>query len=89
MMDPDALQAATQHAKEARAIIRCPTCGQYDLYAKDEDADRLAYANVAEAWAGIGRGFRGMTRTEVLDCMKSVLQATPTECPWCAGKKVS
>lgn len=84
-MNSDTRETAEQCAKEAGAIISCPVCGNHDVLADDDEAERNAYARATnELKAGV-RGFRGMEREEVMAIVKSVLNDANIECPSCGA----
>ena len=70
-------------AKTAGAIVSCPTCFGYDVRAADDDADRMAYAQATNAWKGRHHDFWGMSREEVVDMVKGVLDDANHKCPNC------
>ena len=78
-MNSDTYETAEQLAKESRAIIPCPICGN-DLYAEDGEADQMTYARATAAWKAGDRGFRSMSREEVMHLVKGVLEDAPTTC---------
>jgi len=83
-VDSDTMEAAVQCCKDAGAIKKCPGCGEYDVSAGDDAAERNAYARATNQWKAGVRGFRGMSREEVLDEVKSALQDAG-ECPRCSA----
>ena len=85
-MNSDTAETAEQIAKDADAIVKCWACGSYYVYADDSEADRIAYAQATEAWKSGGRGFRTMSREEVMDIVKSVLDDAFVDCPGCTPK---
>jgi len=82
-MNSDTQETATQIAKDAGAIIPCPTCLANDIYAGNDDAERKAYAMATNAWKAGERGFRGMTREEVMQAIKSAIVDANHKCPSC------
>ena len=72
-MNGDTMLSVEECAKEAGALINCPSCGDL-ISAGDPDADSLAYAKATNAWKDGIRGFRAMERTEVTDLIKRVLE---------------
>lgn len=80
-MNSDTMETAVQCCKDAGAIGKCSSCGEYDVSAGDDAAERNAYARATSAWkAG---GFRGMSREAVMNVVKSALQDAG-ECPRCS-----
>ena len=78
-MNSDSYETAEQLAKESGAIKGCSLCGG-DLYAEDGEADQMTYARATNAWKAGDRGFRSMSRQEVVDLVKSVLDDAPITC---------
>ncbi len=72
-MNGDTMINAEQCALDAGALVVCPMCDQL-ISANDEEAERMAYAVITNAWKDGVRGFRNMERSEVMDLMKRVLQ---------------
>jgi hypothetical protein len=54
--------------------VKCSGCGEYDISAGDDAAERNAYARATNAWKAGERGFRGMSREEVMETVKSAFQ---------------
>jgi hypothetical protein len=73
-VNSDTMETAVQCCKDAGAIVKCSGCGEYDVSAGDDAAERNAYARATNAWKAGERGFRGMSREEVMDEVKSALQ---------------
>jgi hypothetical protein len=68
-------------AKEAGAIIPCPECEHYDVFADDPDAKSKAYAMATKAFE---RGeFQGVSLKQVRDEMAAVLLDANRDCPGC------
>ena len=82
-MNSDTIETAEQLARDAGAIVPCPVCLGYDVRAYDDDADRMTYAQATNAWKDGDRGFRNMSREEVLSVVKSVLDSALIKCPSC------
>ena len=82
-MNSDTTETAVQFAKDAGAIVQCADCHGYDVRAYDDDAESMAYAQATNAWKDGVRGFRGMSREEVVSVVKSVLDDALIECPSC------
>ena len=82
-MNSDTTETAAQYAKDAGAIKPCPVCHGHDIRAYDDDADRMTYAQATNAWKDGDRGFRGMSREEVIGIVKSVLDDALIKCPSC------
>lgn len=83
MANSDTRETAEECAKAAGAIVSCPECGCYDIGADDEDANKMAYAMATNQWKDEVRGFRGMSREEVMSVIKSVIDDANDECPGC------
>ncbi len=82
-MNSDTMEIAEQCAKDAGAIVPCATCGNSDVSAGDAEAESGAYARATNEWKAGGRGFRSMSREEVMGVVKLVLQDANIECPSC------
>lgn len=82
-VNSDTMETAIECCKEAGAIVKCPNCGEYDISAGDNTAERNAYARATNAWKMGVRGFRGMTREEVISEVKSALEDAG-RCPRCS-----
>ena len=83
-MNGDTMETAVQCCKDAGAIVKCSGCGEYEVAAGDDVAERNAYARATNAWKERVRGFRGMSREEVVEAVKSALQDAG-ECPRCSA----
>jgi ribosomal protein L37AE/L43A len=80
-MNSETRPALEDMAKQAGAIVRCPTCHTYDVLAGDSGAESMAYGMATNAWK---RGEFGMdSREDIMSEMKSVLQDANIECPSC------
>lgn len=84
-MNSDTQETAEECAKDAGAIIKCPSCLGYDISAFDPEAESRAYAIATEAWKSGTRGFRNMAREEVMGVVKSALQDANISCPSCGN----
>ena len=82
-MNSDTMETAEQCAKDAGAIVSCSICHGYHISAGDDDAERATYARATEEWKAGVRGFRGMSREDVMGVVKSVLQDANFKCPSC------
>jgi len=82
-MNSDTIEAATQIIKDAGVVELCATCMSNDVYADDEDAERKAYAMATNAWKEGERGFRGMSREDVMRIIKSAIRDADRRCPSC------
>ena len=82
-MNSDTMETAEQIAKDNGAIVACPICGSYDICADDDEADRMTYAQATNDWRAGVRGFRGMSREDVMGVVKSVLDDALISCPGC------
>jgi hypothetical protein len=80
-MSSDTYETAFECAKEAGAIVKCPSCREYDLSAYVDEAEERAYAIARKN----GRLRRGMSRQEVRGIIQDVLQDTGS-CPRCSNK---
>jgi hypothetical protein len=70
-----------QIAKEAGAIVPCPECGHYDVFADDPEATSKAYEMATKAFK---RGeFEGLTIEQVREEMAAVLLDASRDCPGC------
>ena len=78
-MNSDTYETAEQLARESGAIKPCSICGG-DLYAEDSEADQMTYARATNAWKARVRGFRSMSREEVVELVRSVLIDAPITC---------
>jgi hypothetical protein len=79
------METAIRCCKDVGAIVKCSGCGEYDVSAGDEAAERKAYARATNVWkAGAARGFRGMSREEVMEEVESALQDAG-DCPRCSA----
>lgn len=82
-MNSDTDEELLQIAKQAGAITECPHCGNYDVRAYDDEAERRAYAmltNTLKSGAYV-RGFRGEDRATLLGAMKSTIEDANEKCP--------
>lgn len=80
-MNSHVLEELEVIAKKAGAVVDCPICGNYDISAFDDDANRQAYAMATNAQkSGV---FRSATREEILAEMKSLIDDANHECPDC------
>ena len=86
-MNSDTVEIAEQIAKDVSAIVKCWACGSC-IYTNDGEADRMSYAQATEAWKSGDRGFRAMSREEVMDVVKSILDDAFVDCPGCTPKKL-
>jgi len=84
-MNSDTRETADQCLREAGAIISCPGCGNYEVWADDREAESNAYARATNKWKGGERGFRGMDREEVIALVKSALDDVNINCPGCGS----
>ena len=82
-MNSDTMETAVQFAKDAGAIVQCAVCFGYDVRAYDDGAKSMTYAQATNAWKDGIRGFRGMSREEVVSVVKSVLDDALIKCPSC------
>jgi len=87
-VNSDTMETAVQCCKDAGAIVKCSGCGEYDVSAGDDAAERNAYARATNASRADVRGFRGMSREEVMDAVKSALQDAGN-CPRCSALRGS
>ena len=78
-MNSDTYETAERLARESGAIKPCSICSS-DLYAEDGEADQMTYARATNAWKARARGFRGMSREEVVELVKGVLDDAPITC---------
>jgi hypothetical protein len=83
-VNSDTMETAIECCKNAGAIAKCSGCGEYDVSAGDDAAERNAYARATNARKAGARGFSGMSREEVMDAVKSALQDAG-ECPRCSA----
>lgn len=83
-MNSDTMETAVQCCEDAGAIVKCSGCGEYDVVAGDDAAERNAYARATNAWKAGERGFRGMSRKEVMEAVKSAL-LDAGDCPRCSA----
>jgi hypothetical protein len=82
-MNSETRPTLEEYAKEAGAIIMCPSCHSNEISAGDSAAESMAYAMATNAWK---RGeFRMDSREEIMDLMKSVLTDANIKCPSCPG----
>lgn len=77
------METAEECLKESGAIIKCDRCGNAYVMAYDDKAERRAYGRAENLRKADERGFRGMTREEVVAAIKSALDETPSSCPNC------
>lgn len=84
-MNSDTQETAEECAKDAGAIIQCPSCHGYDISAHDPEAESRAYAIATVAWKDGTRGFRNMSREEVVSVLKSALDSANINCPSCGN----
>jgi hypothetical protein len=80
-MNSETREKLVDAAKHAGAIVGCGTCGNYSVYASDDDANRRAYAIATNLWSD--NEFRADSREDILDMMKGVLDDTNHRCPSC------
>jgi hypothetical protein len=69
--------------EKAGAIEKCESCFSVMIDTEDGDAEDMAYGMATNAWKAGDRGFRGMSREEVVAAVKRVLTLTPSSCPRC------
>ncbi len=74
-------EALTEIALESGAIVGCSICGNYDILAEDDEAERAAYAMATNAWKN-GR-LRGVSLEETRFAMQSLLRNANNKCPSC------
>ena len=80
-MNSETRPTLEEYAKQAGAIIDCPSCRSNEIASGDSDAGAKAYAIATNAWK---RGeFRMDDREEIMDLMKSVLMNANQRCPFC------
>ena len=82
-MNSHTMETVERCAKEAGAIVPCSLCGGYDVYAEDEEADRMTYARATNTWKAGNSGFRGMVREQVVAVVKQFLESADDFCPAC------
>jgi uncharacterized RDD family membrane protein YckC len=70
-VNSDTQETALECAKEAGAIVKCRTCGEYDVCAYGEEAEKRAYVIAEQTRKMNERGFRGMSRQEVKDILRT------------------
>lgn len=80
-MNAHVLEILTEIAESAEAIVPCEICGNYEIFADDEDAYSQAYAMATNAWKEVA--FRSSSLEEVRAAMKSVLRDANRRCPSC------
>ena len=83
-MNSETRETVEEYAKQAEAIVRCPVCGNYDIYAEDEEADKRAYGAVTNAWKA-GQ-FGGDSREDIVRVMEGVLRDANEVCPSCGAE---
>ena len=80
-MNGNGIVVLDQIARDAEAIVKCSTCGNYDISASDDDANSQAYAKATNAWK---QGEFGLSsREEVISAMEIVLRNANSKCPSC------
>ncbi|MBS4011085.1 MAG: hypothetical protein KGZ72_10055 [Roseovarius sp.] len=67
--------------KDAGAVTPCDICGNYDVWADDDDAEKLAYAYVTQKWKD--GAFRGEGREAIMEQVKLALNDVNLDCPGC------
>ena len=82
-MNSHTMETVKDCAKQAGAIEPCSLCGGYDVYACDEEADRMTYALATNAWKAKDSGFRDMEREQVISVVRQFLESTNDRCPGC------
>ena len=82
-MNSDTMELAKECLVEAGAITLCSLCQNAYVDAYDDDAVHQAYGRAENLRKAGERGFRGMTRQEVVAAIKSELDDTPSKCPNC------
>ena len=80
-MNSDMAEEATEIAKEAGAIVKCPKCYGHDISVDDDDARVRAYKLAQKARRADSRGFRGMTAQDVREAIDAAIQDADIECP--------
>jgi hypothetical protein len=81
-MNDDTAETILRYARDAGAVIKCTSCGEYEVSAGNADADRMVYAQVTNAWK-LGNFGPLATRQEMMSVTKSVLQDVG-DCPRCS-----
>lgn len=82
-MNSETREVIDGYIRESGAVTKCNFCHNYDVWADDSDAERLAYAMVTEAWKN--GEFRGDGREEIMREVKSALADVNIDCPGCSG----
>ena len=82
-MNSHTMETIENCAREADAIGPCSLGCGYDVYACDEEADRMTYALATNAWKAVDSGFRGMTLDQVRSVVKQFLESSSDRCPNC------
>ena len=82
-MNSDTADLALECLKQTGAIVKCGQCGNDYIDAYDEGAAHRAYGMAENLRKADERGFRGMTRDEVVAEIKSAIDGTPSTCPSC------
>jgi hypothetical protein len=83
-VDSDTWQLAQECLKTAGATVKCSTCDDaYYVVAYDDEAVARAYGTAELLRKADALGFRGMTRDEVAEEIRSALDGMPSSCPRC------
>lgn len=85
-MNSDTRIEVEEIAKRVGAIITCPECSHYDIFADDHKADRKVYAEaIIRAKDGNTPGFSGVALPKAILIVKGVLDNAPRQCPGCGN----
>ena len=83
-MNSDTRIEVEEIAKRVGAIISCPVCSRYDIFADNHKADRKVYAEaIIRAKDGNTQGFRSVRLPEAILAVKGVLDDALRQCPGC------
>jgi len=83
-MNSETREVIDECIREAGAVVRCPICHTYDVWADDSDAERQVFAFVTNRWKD--GAFRGESREAILEATKAALNDVNIDCPGCSPK---
>ncbi len=82
-MNSDTQNTIQEILEETGAIVACSICCSNYIHAYDHNAEKMAYAQATNARKDGDRGFRSMSREEVVSYVKMALDSASNKCPSC------
>lgn len=69
------------YIRDAEAVVMCPICSNYEVWADEAEAESMVYAKVTNAWKN--GEFGTEQREKIMEQVKLALDGVNINCPSC------